>query len=327
MVQYCYYYRRTYLRATLVAKDQPRCFSQGGNRMKFDLYVPEDFESLLDYLATNGRDAVLVGGGTDLLPRIKRRLLKPKLLVDLSSLHELDYVRRSDGRIKIGALTTISELAESPVLSGRLEAFSRVAARFGGPAIRNIATVGGNIAAAASSEDLITVLLALDADVRTRSAYRERVTHLREFIVGKRRTVLEPEELITEISFPELDVCSWCTFEKVGRRNSLVIALVSLSVCIKLDPSNRTINWIRVALNRIKGKTPERAVSVEKGLTGKILDEARIAEGVRLLGDELRLTSDYRASAAYRSDAARACFETAIGRCVEGITGRSGNDV
>lgn len=295
--------------------------------MKFDLYIPQDFQSLLEYLAANRRDAVLIAGGSDLMPRIKRRLVKPRLLVDLSSFHELDYIKRKDNRIAIGALTTISELAESPILSDRYEAFGRVAARFGGPAIRNIATIGGNVAAAASSEDLIPVLLALDADVKTRSANGERVMPLREFIVGKRKTALEPEELITEVSFPELDVSSWCTFEKVGRRNSLIIALVSVAVCLELDPKIGRINQIRAALNRIKGKTPERAVNVESGLTGRILSEDAIAEAVRLLGDELRLTADYRASAAYRAEAVNACFERAVRRCAEGIAAQRGNHV
>ena len=292
--------------------------------MKFDLYIPQDFQSLLDYLAANGRDAVLIAGGSDLMPRIKRRLVRPKLLVDLSALHELDYVRRTGNRIAIGALATISELAESPILSDRYEAFRRVAARYGGPAIRNIATVGGNVAAAASSEDLIPVFLALDADVRTRSADMERLMPLREFIVGKRRTVLAPEELIIEVAFPELNVSSWCTFEKVGRRNSLIIALVSIAVCLELDPKIGKIIRIRVALNRIRGKTPERAVNVEKGLTGRVLSEDAIAEGVRLLGDELRLTSDYRASAVYRAEAVKVCFERAVRRCAEGIAGQRG---
>jgi len=292
--------------------------------MKFDLCIPPDFQSLLDYLAANGRDAILIAGGSDLMPRIRRRLVRPKLLVDLSALDELHYVRRTGNRIAIGALTTISELAKSPILSDRYEAFRRVAAKFGGPAIRNIATVGGNIAAAASSEDLIPVLLALNADVKTRSANMERVMPLREFIVGKRRTALEPQELITEVSFPELNVSSWCTFEKVGRRNSLIIALVSIAVCLQLDPKSGKIIQIRVALNRIKGKTPERAVNLEKGLTGRILNEDAIAEGIRLLGDELRLTSDYRASAVYRAEAVKACFEKAVGRCAERIAGQRG---
>ena len=213
------------------------------------------------------------------------------------------------------------------MLSERYEAFRRVAGRYGGPAIRNIATVGGNIAAAVSSEDLIPVLLALDADVKMRSTNMERVMPLQEFIVGKRKTALKPEELITEISFPELEASSWCTFEKVGRRNSLIIALVSIAVCLKLDLNTRRITQIRVALNRIKGKTPERAVTVERGLTGRRLNEDTIAEGIRLLADELRLTSDYRASAAYRAEAVKACFERAMKRCAEGIAGERGNHV
>ena len=295
--------------------------------MKFDLYVPQDMPGLLEYLRENGKDAVLIAGGSDLIPRIKRRLVRPNLLIDISPLHELHYIKRKDNSIQIGALTTISELTESPILSDRYEAFRRVAARYGAPAIQNTATIGGNIAAAASSEDLIPVLLALDADVKMRSARMERVLPIREFIIGKRRTALEPEELITEVSFPELDICSWCTFEKVGRRNSLIIALVSIAVCLQMDKKLEKINQIRVALNRVRGKTPERALKVENDLTGRTMNQDTIAEGVRLLADELRLTSDYRASAAYRAKAVEACFEKAIKRCAEEIAGQRGSHV
>lgn len=287
--------------------------------MRFDLYIPHDLQNLLEFLAANGQDVVLISGGSDLMPRIKRRLIKPKLLVDLSSLHELDYIRQEENRVKIGSLNTISKLAESALLSDRYEAFKQVAARFGGPAIRNVATVGGNVAAAASSEDLIPVLLALDADVKTISAKRQHTTPLREFIVGKRRTALSPAELIAEISFQELNESSWCAFEKVGRRNSLIIALVSVAVCLQLDPENLRLSQIRVALNRVKGKIPERALRVENTLRGRILSQSTITEGLQTLEDELSLTSDYRASAEYRVEAAKTCLERAIKSCVEGI--------
>ena len=143
---------------------------------------------------------------------------------------------------------------------------------------------------------------------------------LREFVVGKRKTVLSPEELITEISFRELNDTSWCTFEKVGRRNSLIIALVSMAVCLDLELGSMRIDQIRVALNRVKGKIPERAHNVEKTLTGRILNEDTIAEGLRVLGNDLSLTSDYRASAEYRVEAAKACLERAVRHCAERIT-------
>jgi CO/xanthine dehydrogenase FAD-binding subunit len=270
---------------------------------------------------------VLVAGGSDLMPRIKRRLVKPKLLVDLSSLHELDYVTRKDNRIAIGALTTVSELAQSSVLSDRYEAFRQVAARYGGPAIRNLATIGGNVVAAASSEDLIPVLLTLNAQVTTKSANAQRTMPVREFIVGKRKTALAPEELLTEVSFPELSDSSWCTFEKVGRRNSLIIALVSVALYLDLDSRTRKISEIRVALNRVRGKIPERATTVENTLRGMILNDDTIKDGLRVLGSELSLTADYRASAEYRVEAAKACFEKAIRHCAERIAAQRGNHV
>jgi len=265
----------------------------------------------------NGTNAVLIAGGSDLMPRIKRQLIKPAVLVDLSPIRELHYIKRDGDQIRVGALSTISELAASSILSGKYEAFRQVEMQYGGPAIRNIATIGGNVASAASSEDLIPVLLSLDATVAMKSVKGERSLPVKDFLVGKRKTILSHEELITEISFRELNSTSWCTFEKVGRRKSLIIALVSLAVCLDLDPESHKVNQIRVALNRVKEKIPQRVQEVEMFLAGKVLNDDTIVQSLKVLEDALSLTADYRASAEYRVEAAKACLESAIKHCVK----------
>ena len=289
---------------------------------KFDMFVPEDLTDLLEYLNAHQSDVHLIANGSDLINRIQRREISPKLIADLSGLSELNYVRKDGEMVKIGALTTIADLAGSPVLGSRYDVFREVASKFGGPSIRNVATVGGNICAASSSEDLLPVLLVLEAKVRLRSKLGERSLRLDEFLKGKRLTDLKANEILVETSFQDLDEESACAFEKIGMRNSLIIALVSSAVYLKLDRSKRLVKDVRIAFNRVTSKIPDRARAAEKMIQGKILTPQFVEEASEALGSELRLTSDFRAMSEYRHDVDCVLFKRALNRCFERLVGQ-----
>jgi CO/xanthine dehydrogenase FAD-binding subunit len=290
---------------------------------RFDMYVPESLTDLLDYLDAHQSGVHLLANGSDLINRIRRRQVNPKVLVDLSGLSELSYVRKDGKTIKIGAMTTISDLIASPLVDSRHGVFREVAAQFGGPSIINMATIGGNVCAASSSEDLLPVLLVLDAQVRLRSKGGDRILRLDDFLKGKRITHLNPNEILVEVMFPELDDYSACAFEKIGMRNSLIIAFVNSAVYLKLDKRTRRIEAIRIAFNRVAGKIPERARRTEEKLHGQVLNEHVVKEGLSSLNAELRLSSDFRVSSEYRTDVAGVLFKRALNQCAEKLLGEA----
>jgi CO/xanthine dehydrogenase FAD-binding subunit len=285
----------------------------------FNVYVPLSLDDALRYLEGNPTDTLPIAGSTDLLPRIKRKQVSVRNLVDLSGLTVLKYIKRDQSKIRIGALSTIADLEEQrdDSASGRL--LNDVTKKFGSPNIRSVATVGGNICAASSSEDLIPVLLALDAEVRAVSRNGAREMPLKEFIAAKRKTALQPDEILAEISFSELNARSACSFQKLGIRNTLIIALVSVAVLLEVDETRSNIKSARIALNRLRGKIPQRAESVEEELLGQRLNEQTIRNATEMLGDELMLTSDFRASAEYRHEAAKVLFRRALAECQASI--------
>lgn len=290
---------------------------------RFDMYIPDDLEDLLTYLDSSQDRQTgihLLANGSDLIPRIQRRQVDPKILVDLSGLSELNFVIREEGTIRIGALTTLSDMISSPVLNSRYDVFRDVAEQFGGPSILNVATIGGNICAASSSEDLLPVLLVLEAQVRLKSRTDERVLRLEDFVKGKRVIDLKPGEILVETMFRELDESSTCAFEKVGMRNSLIIAFVNAAVYLKVHKETRRVENVRIALNRVSGKIPQRAKATEDKLRGSLLNEIGDG-GVKFLRDELELGSDFRASAQYRTHVAGILFKRAAIRCVGNLTG------
>jgi CO/xanthine dehydrogenase FAD-binding subunit len=284
------------------------------------MFVPENLVDLLQYLDSHQAGVHLIANGTDLINRIQRKQVTPKVLVDLTGLLEFRYVKREEGMIKIGALTTISELIASPVIESRYDVFREVAMKFGGPSIVNMATIGGNICSASSSEDLLPVLLVLDAEVQVRSIHGERTVRVKDFVKGKRVTDLKTNELLVETSFRELEPRSTCSFEKVGMRNSLIIAFVNCAVYLKLG-ENKLCDEVRIAFNRVNGKIPQRAWETEKIMKGKKLNEQSLSDAVATLRNELKLTSDFRASEEYRLEVACAIFKRVVGRCADRLAG------
>ena len=281
------------------------------------MYVPENLDDLLSYLDNHQSHVGLIANGSDLINRMQRRQVNPRVLVDLSGLSEFNYIRADKGTIRIGALTTIQDLISSPVLGRRYDVFRDVASKFGGPSIVNVATVGGNICAASSSEDLIPVLLALDAKVRVKSKKGERVIGLEDFLTGKRRTAMLPNEILVETMFKELDDQSACAFEKIGMRNSLIIAFLNCSVYLKLDQESKRITEIKIAMNRVSGKIPSLAKRTENELRGKLLTKQQVEIAITSLKNELQLSSDFRVSKEYRHEVAPVLFKRTLIRCSE----------
>jgi len=279
-------------------------------------------DDALRYLEENPTDTFPIAGGTDLLSRINRKQVSAKNLVDLSGLSELRYIKRENGTIKIGALTTIADLEGQQENSAWGELLYDVAKKFGSPNIRTVATVGGNICAASSSEDLIPVFLTLDAKVRTIRKAGPREMSLQEFLVAKRKTDLGPDEILAEVSFSEPNALAACAFEKLGMRNTLIISVVSVAAFLEGDQNRSKIERARIALNRLRGKIPERAQRVEKEIRGQKLDAHTIKTAGELLEKELALTSDYRASAEYRCEAAKVLLRRALVQCQERILGK-----
>jgi MoaD family protein len=286
---------------------------------RFNLYVPLSLDDALNYLEEHARETIPVAGATDLLPRIKKKQIVAKNLVDLSGLSELRYIKREDGKIRIGALTTIADLEAEDDNSIWGEFLNDVVTKFGSPNIRSVATVGGNICAASSSEDLLPVFLVLDAKVKTIRRSGTREVPLQEFMIAKRKTALGSDEILAEVSFQEPSRRSACSFQKLGMRNILIIALVSIAAFLELHEKDTRIKTVRIALNRLEAKIPQRAENVEKEILGNELSERAIETAVDRLGDDLALTSDFRASGEYREEAVKVLLRRALVDCQQRI--------
>jgi CO/xanthine dehydrogenase FAD-binding subunit len=252
--------------------------------------------------------AMVLAGGTDALVEINeghRRIATgtaTPVVIAVDRVAELRSWTIDPGErtVTIGAGVTYDELMEEP-LAALLPALAQASRTVGSPQIRIAGTLGGNLATCSPAGDALPVLSALDAEVRLAGLAGERTMSVHEFMIGVKRTALEPGELITAVTLPLLD--GWQGYSKVGVRNAMVIA--TASACLAVHTPARSV---RVALGSV-GPTIIRATEAESFAANAVdWDRSAISDDdARRFGDLTAVASrpidDHRSTAAYRRHA------------------------
>lgn len=260
-------------------------------------FAPTTIDEMLKLLSEYGKGAVILAGGTDLVPRINYYELKPDVLLYIGGLG-LDYIREEDGGLVIGAATPTATLAASALVGQRAGALAEGAIRSGSVETRNAGTIGGNLANASPAADLATPLLVMDALVNITGAGGERTAAIGEFFKGPGETVLRPDEFIKEISIPSFK--GRTAFLKLGRRRAMTLSVVN--VAVRLDMEAKECTEARIAMGAM-APTPIRCLKAEKMIKGKKLDEALIGRCAAEAVAESNPVDDQRATAWYRRKA------------------------
>lgn len=273
-------------------------------------YRPESVPEALRLLERSKGHARVLAGGTDLVVEGPRSV---RFLIDLTRAG-LSYIRRRNSLCLIGATTTLAELEGSTVihaLAGGL--LCRTAAACGSVQIRNLATMGGNLANGSPAADMSTALLALDASVVVANGKGRRKMHLAEYLAGSTEHGHGPS-LLVEVAIPEPPNgtrCGW-SFQKFGR-TEVDISLVSAAAGLQLDARGR-VKWARLALGAV-APAPFRAFGVERILAGRELDHALLAAAGEEMMREVQPISDARASAEFRRELSRVVGGRALEEC------------
>jgi len=269
-----------------------------------ELLMPGGIQELTAALQRATPSSRLLAGGTDLMRSMHQDHWEPDLLIDLSGVRELEFVRLEAGTLRIGSMTTFAELQADPLVRRYAGCLAEAAAQVGSAQIRNVATVGGNIANASPCADTVTALVALDAGVHTidgggRSATRP----LTQVTVESGRTSLAPDEAITEVSFTALGTDYRTTFAKIGSRSTVTVARLSMALVVKYDAGAGTVSEARVALGAV-GEAAFRDARLEELLEGRPAN----AESARLFAagctDAVRRSIPGRYSLPYKQYAA-----------------------
>lgn len=263
----------------------------------FDLIIPRDFAAALDALEGADADVQPLAGGTDMIVNVRAQLVHPRALVALSELGELCEIRRDDGRVRIGAGVTVGHFLKHPLLKEQADIVRQSAAKFANPMIRNLATVGGNLASASPAADLAPPLLALGAQVELSSKQGTRVLPLEDFFVGPRKTARRADELITRLDWQTRAPHTGSAFYKLGLRQADAISIISVALLLERDGDR--CRTARIALGAVAPR-PMRAHRAEAVLVGQPITDATISEAARLASEECHPIDDLRGTATYR---------------------------
>ena len=272
-------------------------------------FRPDTLDEAVHVLASSG--GRVLAGGTDFFPSLGERPVSGTL-VDISGLRELKGVVKEPEHIRIGGLTTWTEIVRTP-LPRCFDGLKAAAREIGGIQIQNRATVAGNLCNASPAADSVPPLLALDAELELASQTGTRRIPLAHFIVGNRKTLRQPGEILSQVFVPRTIENAVSTFLKLGARRYLVISIAMVAAVIQKDSSGRVAD-ARVAVGSCSA-VARRLTELEHALMGGLVAQGL---GSRATADHLKDLSpigDVRATAAYRRDAALRLVQRAVDAC------------
>jgi len=264
---------------------------------KFDYFSCETIEEACSFLSKYNGDAKILAGGTDLLVKMKHKQVTPRYLIDIKRVPDLSYIRQDEsGGVRIGALTTIQAIKNSPVIKKKFSVLNQAASVLGTRQVRNLAILGGNLCNASPAAECAPALITLGAKARVIGVHGERLVSMEEFFVGPGETLLQRDEILTELLMPTLPDSTAGVYLKHSTRR-VDVAIVGVGAVITLD--GKKCQDIKIALGAV-GPTPFRAKKAESILRGQELSEElleKVAEAASAESfpiDDIRGYTDYR---------------------------------
>lgn len=277
-------------------------------------YQPATLDEAAQLLDENKPTARLIAGGTDIIIEMERGI-RPDVttLIDITRIPDLDDISLGDdGLIHLGPLVTHNHAAGSALLREQALPLAQASWWEASPQIRNRATVAGNLITASPANDTITPLVALDASVVLTSVVGKRVVPLREFYQGVRRTVMRPNEILTDIRFRPLDPArERGMFLKLGLRKAQAISVITVAVVVRYAEDGKTVEVATIAQGAV-APTIITSPQAEAYLAGKPLTTETVAETARIAATECTPISDVRGTADYRREMIRVHVKRAL---------------
>ncbi|MEM4740065.1 MAG: xanthine dehydrogenase family protein subunit M [Zestosphaera sp.] len=264
-------------------------------------------------LLSRKEDVKVLAGGTDLVVDLKIGRYKPKTIVDISGIKSLRYIVDEGDKVRIGALTRMQDIVESPVIREKLPVLAEAASMLGSWQIRNMATVGGNLCNASPAADSAPPLLVHEAKIKLTSIEGTREIPITEFFTGPGTTVMKPYELLHEIIIPRKRGKS--SFIKVSRV-AMDLAIASAATYVEVE--DNMIKDVKIALGSVAPR-PVRAKRCEAALIGRRVDEEILREAASLVVGEISPIDDVRGSAWYRREVSKVLVYDSLIKSLERV--------
>jgi CO/xanthine dehydrogenase FAD-binding subunit len=296
---------------TEILQDGPcGCFQLVHLTLKhFQYFQVVSIKEALSLLEKHGEEAKIVAGGTDLVPKLKARETEPKYVVDISGIKDLNCIEDYQEGLKIGAVTTYDTLNRSPLIMRKAPVLAEATHEVGNVQIRNLGTIGGNLANASPAADTVPPLIVSRASLKIIGHGKERLIPVENFFLSANVSVLEKDELLADIQIPDMPANTGQAFIKLGRRAGPDLSIASVAVALTLDGD--ICKDVRIALGSV-GPTALRARKTEDLLRGERLERKVLEECSEIVANEIKPISDVRASAEHRIEVTKSLVRNAV---------------
>jgi len=282
----------------------------------FEYVRPRTIPDAIALLQQRGESAKILSGGQSLIPMMKIRLAKPECLIDINQIEGLQYIKEDNGYLKIGGLTREADLEASDLVRTRYPILFDTATLIADPQVRNLATLGGNLAHGDPANDHPATMLALGAEVVAVGPEGERVIPVKDFFISVLTTALRHGEILTEVRIPIPPTRSAGAYVKLERK---VGDFATVGVAAQLTLSaDGLCQQAGIGLTNV-GSTPLKATGAGDFLRGKTVDEATVQRAAQLAAEVAEPISDLRGPAEYKSAMVKELTKRALTRARERV--------
>ena len=295
--------------------------SRQGDDMWDTYLIASSIADALQKLDSLGGEARIIAGGTDLVLWAQRGGCDSRAMVDVTRIPGLNGIVEEDGYIVIGATATHAQVAHSPLIRQKAGPLARACGSIGGPQIRNVATLTGNVVSALPAADGAVALFALDAQVQVTTLEGRVWTPIAHLYRGVAECTLDPcVQMVTALRFRSLAPCAGSDFQRLARRRALVLPIINVAVVA--NAPGGVFADVRIAVGPV-APTPFRARAAEHALIGQPVDAAPIALAARLAARDAKpRSSAIRGPQAYRTEMVEVLVRRALTNAVSSLSPR-----
>lgn len=283
----------------------------------FNFIRPDNFKEARDLLVRYKDKAKLIAGGTDLIIALREdKLLNClEIIIDISNLEELNYIKEEGKYIRIGSGVRHAEIVKNKLIKKYAPVLSMAASVIGSPQIRNKGTLAGNIITASPAADTIPALIVLDTKLVIRKGKELRKMFLKDIFEGPNKVNLKSDEIVCEIYFEKLPLNVKSDFIKLARRNAVDKSRMNIAVVAQQN-KNKEIIDIRISVGSLT-PIPARFKDAEDLLLGEIPTQDLIQKAGKKIVEEMINKSGYRWSTEYKEPVVKSLIGRVLNRIVE----------
>ncbi len=284
----------------------------------FKYLSPTTIDEALDYYSKHSETSKYIGGGTDVIVKLKEEWMEPGFLISLKKIQALSELHRSDvtGELSIGAMVTHATLEKSLMIQNEYPIIYDAVSNIGSLQVRNVGTIGGNLINAVPSADGAIPLIALDGKALLHGPEGERTVEVKDLFIKPYETILKPGEILTKITIAPKEPNTGSAYIKFGRRAAMELPLIGIGVLLTLGDDKATCTKARICLG-VAAPVPMRAYEAEKLLVGKKIDEEILTKAGELAVDESKVRDSVRGKAWHRKEMIRVQVKRMGFKCLE----------